>query len=104
MATLTIFERLELERGRLPPAEPKIEQPPKEPAQRLLTWLPRWPRDTITVRQIRNYSPVRDRNEAINAAEVLVANGWLSAIKASRSDTYAWKILRKNTLNPVVGM
>jgi hypothetical protein len=83
---------------------PPITKNKDNPAQRLLTWLPRWPRDTITVRQIRNYSPVRDRNEAINAAEVLVANGWLTSTKAQRPDTYAWKILRKNTLNPIVGM
>jgi hypothetical protein len=83
---------------------PKPVPAKKEPAQRLLTWLPRWPRDTITVRQIRNYSPLRDRNEAINAAEVLVANGWLISTKAQRPDTYAWKIIRKNILNPAVGM
>jgi len=41
---------------------------------------------------------------AINAAEVLVANGWLTSTKASRPDTYAWKIIRKNILNPTVGM
>ena len=86
-------------------AAPEIKQPRKDhPAQRLLTWLPRWRRDTITVRQLRNYSPIRDRREAIEAAEVLVANGFLSSTKASRPDTYAWKILRKNTLNPRVGM
>ena len=85
---------------------PPITQNKDNPAQRLWTWLPRWPRDTITVRQIRVYGPynLRDRRSAIDAAEVLVANGWLKAIKASRSDTYAWKILRKNTLNPIVGM
>ena len=42
--------------------------------------------------------------DAIAAAEVLVANGWLTSTKAHQPDTYAWKILRKNTLNPVVGM
>jgi len=42
--------------------------------------------------------------DAIAAAEVLVANGWLTSTKAQRPDTYAWKILRKNTLNPIVGM
>ena len=84
---------------------PKIKQPAQPShAQKLLTWLPRWRRDTITVRQLRNYSPIRDRREAIEAAEVLVANGWLTSTKAQRPDTYAWKILRKNTLNPRVGM
>jgi len=81
---------------------PKPAPAKKEPAQRLLAWLPRWPRDTITVRQICVYGPynIRDRRSAIEAAEVLVANGWLTSTKAQRPDTYAWKILRKNTLNP----
>jgi hypothetical protein len=85
---------------------PEIKQPQKDAAQRLLTWLPRWPRDTITVRQIRVYGPkcLKGRMDAINAAEVLVANGWLTSTKAQRPDTYAWKILRKNSLNPIVGM
>jgi len=98
---MNLFERLA--RGRPTPAEEKTKHA-NEPAQRLLSWLPRWPRDTITVRQLRNYSPLRNRGEAISAAEVLVANGWLTATKASRPDTYAWKIIRKNILNPTVGM
>jgi len=98
---MNLFERLA--KGRPPPTEEKAKV---DPAQRLLTWLPRWPRSTITVRQIRVYGPrcLRGRMDAINAAEVLVANGWLTSTKASRPDTYAWKILRKNTLNPTVGM
>lgn len=86
---------------------PEIKQPQKDDhAQRLLTWLPRWPRDTITVRQIRVYGPhnIRNRRSAIDAAEVLVANGWLKPIKPSRPDTYAWQITRKNILNPTVAM
>jgi hypothetical protein len=76
------------------------------PAQKLLDWLPRWPKDTITVRQIRVYGPytIRDRRSAIEAAEVLVANGWLKATKPSRPDTYAWQITRKNIIRPSVAM
>jgi hypothetical protein len=94
----TVFDRLRR------PAAPPVTKNKDEPAQRLLTWLPRWPRDTITVRQLRNYSPLRNRGEAISAAEVLVANGFLTSTKAQRPDTYAWKIIRKNILNPTVGM
>jgi len=101
MATMTIFDRLN--RGR-PATETAIKQPRKDNhAQRLLTWLPRWPRDTITARQLRNYSPLRNRGEAIGAAEVLVANGFLAATRAQRPNTYAWRIIRKNILNPTVG-
>ena len=100
MAAMTIFDRLN--RGQLP-AETAIKQPPKTSAERLLTWLPRWPRDTITVRQLRNYSPLRDRKEAIAAAEVLAANGFLTSTQAQRPNTYAWKIIRKNIINLTVG-
>jgi len=98
MAAMTIFDRLD--RGQLP-TETAIKT--KTPAQRLLTWLPRWPRDTITVRQLRNYSPLRNRGEAVSAAEVLVSNGFLAATRAQRPNTYAWRIIRKNILNPTVG-
>ena len=103
MATMTIFERLN--QGR-PPAEMAIKQSSKAPAQLLLDWLPRWPQDTITVRQIRVYGPhnIRNRRSAIDAAEVLVTNGWLKPIKPSRPDTYAWQITRKTILHPPVAM
>jgi len=98
----SIFERLNRNR----PAPPPEEKAQVDPAQRLLTWLPRWPRDTITVRQIRVYGPhcLRGRRDAIDAAEILVANGWLTSIKASRPDTYAWQIVRKNIVHPTVAM
>src|SRR5262249_20437395 len=56
------------------PNEVKIND---APSQHILSGLPRWPRSTITVRQIRVYGPrcLRGRMDAINAAEVLVANG-----------------------------
>jgi hypothetical protein len=100
---MNLFERLS--KGRPAPVEEKTKHK-DDPAQRLLTWLPRWPRDTITVRQIRVYGPhcLKGRMDAINAAEVLVANGFLTSTKAQRPDTYAWRIIRKNILNPTVGM
>ena len=97
----TIFDRLNRTRPTPPTTKNK-----DEPAQRLLSWLPRWPRDTITVRQIRVYGPrcLRDRRSAIDSAEILVANGWLTPIKPSRPDTYAWQIVRKNIVHPTVAM
>jgi hypothetical protein len=96
-----LFERLVKER----PSSAKV-QPHKDPAQLLLNWLPRSPEPTITVRQIRVYGPhsIRNRRSAIDAAEILVANGWLKPIKPSRPDTYAWQIVRKNIIHPTVAM
>ena len=88
----------------LPPAK----QPQKpSPAQRMLDWLQRWPKDTITVRQLRIYGPrvIRDQKSAIlDAAEILVANGWLVPTKPSWPGTQAWQIVRRNIVNPPVAM
>ena len=95
---MNLFERLA--RGR--PAEAVTNPPHKDPAQLLLTWLQRWPENTVTVRDIRVYGPrsIRNRRSAIDSAEVLVANGWLKSIKPSRPDTYAWQTVRKLIINP----
>jgi hypothetical protein len=86
----TLFERLA--KGRPQPAEAKIEQPSKEPAQLLLNWLNRRAGATITKNDIRNYGPrpIRDREIAIQSAEVLVAHGHLTKI-----NSYTWKINRE---------
>ena len=83
----TIFNRL----VRRWPPEPKIEQPSKEPAQLLLNWLNRRPGTTITQREIRNHAPrpVRNKEIAIQSAEILAAHGFLTRI-----NSYTWKINR----------
>ena len=83
----TIFNRL----ARRRPPEPKIEQPSKEPAQLLLNWLNRRPGTTITQREIRNHAPrpVRNKEIAIQSAEILAAHGFLTRI-----NSYTWKINR----------
>jgi hypothetical protein len=96
-----LFERLS--KNRPAPVEEKKQQHNELiPAQKLLTWLQRGPGNNITVRDIRVYGPhsIRDRRGAIDAAEVLVANGWLIPIKPSRPDTYAWQTVRKLIINP----
>jgi hypothetical protein len=88
----TLFERL----GRPAPAEAKIEQPSKEPAQLLLNWLARRAGATVTQREIRNHGPrpIRNREIAIHSAEVLTAYGYLTKINSC-----TWKINRE-PLNP----
>jgi len=83
-----LFDRLDARR----PAEAKIEPPSKQPAQLLLNWLNRRPGTTISQRQIRNHAPrpVRKKEIAIRAAEVLTAHGFLTPI-----NSYTWKINRE---------
>ena len=92
-AVANLFERLE--RPPLPATE-GTEQDKTQSIERLLRWLiNNWPRDTITVRQIRNFGPYPLRNEAkaaLDLAQDLVKRGWLSPIKPRRHDSQAWKI------------
>jgi len=51
----TIFDRLA--RGRPAPAEEKTKQQPKQLAEALLGWLERWPKPTVSSRDIRIWGP-----------------------------------------------
>jgi hypothetical protein len=100
----SLFERLA--KGRPAPDE-AASKPPRselEPAQKLLDWLQRWARPTISVREIHVYGPnsLRDRESAINSAEFLVKNGWLNPLKAHRHDRRVWEIVRKPIVGPTV--
>ena len=84
---------------------PEIKRPQKDhPAQRLLTWLPRWRKDTITERDIRNYGPpsIRTREGAISSAEILVAHGWLVPTNKRRYGARAWEIVRRPIVHPTL--
>jgi len=96
----TIFDRLARNR----PAEPKIEQPPKEPAQQLLTWLQKSGRQKITTRDVRNYAPrpLRNREGATDSINVLVRHGWLVPITPSRRDRPEWAVVRQPTIHPQI--
>jgi hypothetical protein len=66
------------------------------PAQRLMAWLPRWHKATISVTNIRQYGPnsLRDPKIAADAIEVLAGYGWLVPIMAPRHDSKWWEIIR----------
>jgi hypothetical protein len=88
-----IFDRLT--KGRPPPIKKAQEV---SPAQRLLDFLQRWPKDVISVRNIQQFGPgsIRDQRRAMNSAEVLVRYGWLAPVqKPARRDRREWKILRR---------
>jgi hypothetical protein len=94
-----LFERLD--RGRQAPTE-KAQEP--SPAQKLLDWLQHWSKPTVSARDICIYGPnaIRDRQRAIDSAEILVENGWLVPIKTRRHDMHEWQIVRKPIIHPTV--
>jgi len=96
---VNLFERL----GQLspPPATKEAERPlpdqKLQPAQRLLDWIQRWTKDTICIGDVRQYGPnsLRNPKSVIDAAEVLVKNGWLEPAESHRYDMRKWRIIRR---------
>jgi hypothetical protein len=79
--------------------EKATEQP--SPAQKLLDWLQHWNEPTICARDIRIYGPrPRNRESALNAARILVENGFLSPAPTNRYDRHVWVIVRKPIIQP----
>jgi hypothetical protein len=118
----SLFERLDA--GQLPPpVERKIEQAPTEKliepppieewppprkvdhAQRLLDWLQRWDKPTVTARDIRIFGPHSGRTRELthSSVEILVKHGWLVPLKVNQRNRYRWRIVRKRAVvHPVV--
>lgn len=83
-----LFERL----SRAQPTATAIERPSKKPEQLLLDFIARWPRATISSRDIRIWGPkaIRSREKAIRSAQILAARGWLLPLK-----NRVWQIVRE---------
>jgi hypothetical protein len=104
-----LFERLSRNR---PPAAPLEEKDQKRRdeealihAQRLLDWLQKWEKDIISLRDICVFGPYvlqNERDDALNAAEILERHGWLVAQKAHRHDRREWQVLRKPIIRPTL--
>jgi len=96
---VSLFERL----GQLspPPTTKETEKPLPDPklqsAQRMLDWIQRWTKDTICIRDVRQYGPssLRNPKSVIDAAEVLVKNGWLEPAESHRYDMRKWRVIRR---------
>jgi hypothetical protein len=74
-------------------------------AQRLLDWIQNdFARVTVSVRDICALGPrpLRNREIAIEAAEVLAKTGWLIPTKTHRHDRHEWQIVRKPIIQPTV--
>ena len=97
----TIFDRLAAGR----PAPTPEEKAQADPPQKLLDWLQRWPKPTVSSKEIYQYAPrsIRfDRENAINLTEVLVRHGWLTPLQTHRRDWRVWQINRKPIVHPKV--
>jgi hypothetical protein len=85
---------------------PEPKQTPKViAAQQLLDWIQNDPtRVSITALEIRQFGPraLRNKEIAIEAAEVLAKAGWLVSTETSRRDSYKWQIVRKPILQPTL--
>jgi hypothetical protein len=66
-------------------------------AQRLLDWLTRSNKSSVCIRQVLMFGPhsLRRRERVIDAAGILVANGWLARVKDHRPDGHKWEVLRR---------
>jgi hypothetical protein len=87
-----------------PPLAEKTQAPVPnkklEPAQQMLDWIQRWPKDTICIRDVRQYGPgsLRNPTSVIGAAEVLVKTGWLEPAESHRYDMRKWRVIRRPSI------
>jgi hypothetical protein len=97
-------------RHRVPEGQPKPEantvnsDQKLQAAQKLLNWLLRWPKETVSAREIRQFGPsaTRDPQDAMNSAEILTRHGWLSPMQSKRRDRREWRVIRRPTIFPTV--
>ena len=85
------------------PKQGQVAQEPS-PAQKLLNFLQRWPKDTVSVREITLFGPsaIRAQRGEINTAEILVKHGWLTPIRSRQRNMRHWQIVRRPIVHPVV--
>ena len=86
-----------------PPKQKQLAEEPS-PAQKLLNFLQRWPKETISIREITQFGPsvIRAQRSEINTAEVLVRHGWLTPIQGPYRNSRQWQIVRRPTVHPIV--
>jgi hypothetical protein len=99
---MNLFERLD--QGRPAPEPKPVSKPDKDPAQRLLDFLQRWPKPTIRSVDILMYGPrsTRKQKDANNATAILTKYGWLIPQKTNQSNYRLWQIVRKPTIHPTI--
>jgi hypothetical protein len=71
------------------PAKPAPTK--QDHAQKLLDWLQRWPKPTVSTKNICQFGPypLRNGESALRSAQVLAAHGWLIPLAARK-----WQVVR----------
>ena len=97
MVAMTIFERLSKNR----PAPINEAQRP-DYAQRMLDFILRWPRESISTSDLMTYGPRPKKNaeEMLKLATILERHGWLTRKSTPRKDMHHWTITRRPIIHP----
>src|SRR5262245_34076720 len=85
--------------------KPPIKKAPEtSPAQKLLNFLQRWPKDTVSLRDLRQFGPksMRNRQSMIDSTEVLVRHGWLAPTQGPQRNSRQWQVMRRPVVHPDV--
>jgi|SRR5215472_3038703 len=92
-----LFDRLD---ARRPPVEQKLQQP--NHAQRMLDFILRWPRSSISVSDLMTYGPRPKQNaEGVRKlATILEKQGWLTKRDTPKKNMLHWNITRRPIIHP----
>jgi hypothetical protein len=95
MTMASIFDRLAKSR----PAPTNQQQP--DHAQRMLDFLLRWPRQSVSTTDMMIYGPRPKKNaeEVLKLAAILEKHGWLTPKNTPKKNMRHWDIVRRQ---PVV--
>jgi hypothetical protein len=97
--TANLFERLAA-KGR--PVEEKTSQP--DLAQRMLDFLLRWPRPSISTSDMMIYGPRPKQNAegVLKLATILEKHGWLTPKSTPKKNMRHWNIVRRPIVHPTL--
>jgi hypothetical protein len=96
---MNLFDRLN--QGRPSPVEEKTKD---DPAQRMLDFILRWPRESISTSELITYGPRPKKNseEVLKLATTLEKHGWLTPKSTPRKDMRHWNIVRRPIVHPKI--
>src|SRR5262245_18345176 len=96
---MNLFDRLA--RTRPTPAEEKTNHE-VDHAHRMLDFILRWPRESISTADLVIYGPRPRKNveEVLKMAAILESQGWITPKSTQRKDMRHWNIVRRPIVHP----